>query len=372
MRDDCSGLSRKDASIPLTLLCVLLLSTTGSAQDPLPRDPAEPSQTPRAGAPAAGESDTDAETAAADTDPEDRCDWLLEGQPIQERSREFFRGVACHSFRWFDSMWGDRYDFDEASVNGLVTLGGEYSEYPDFESRFRFRVRAPLPNLSSRWDLILGRVDEQAYISDTESHDRLFADPVLIDRDEEAEWLLGLGHRGKAGKSGWDYSAGVRLRVPPRPYVKAQYYYNLIFSEKTDLRFRQTFFWRSQEGFGTTSRGDLAYRINPTDVLRWEGFMRFSEETEGTDWYLGQTWYHQFAGQNAFSLRSFVRGATSAPVELKEFGLKFIWRRPLTRDWLYLSVGPTVSWPRERIEERRELSLGVLAWIEIEFGEWRY
>ncbi|MNC98511.1 hypothetical protein D3C83_164950 [compost metagenome] len=57
---------------------------------------------------------------------------------------------------------------------------------------------------------------------------------------------------------------------------------------------------------------------------------------------------------------------------LQEYGFNFIWRRPFTRDWLYLSVGPSITWPRYLLEEERELSLGFGVWLEMEFGDWVY
>lgn len=302
---------------------------------------------------------------------EDYCDWNLEGQEIQEQSQEVLRSMSCHSFRWFDGWWGDEEDFNEKAVNGWVTMGADYRKYDGIDPRMRLRVRAPLPNMSKRFDVMFGRVDE-SYISDTQGQDQTFYNPGVVNRGVESSWLLGLGHRRKSLKKGWDWSAGVRLRWPPEPYAKVSYFYNTQFSENSDLRFRQTLFWRSDEGFGTTSRGDLAWGITAKDVMRWEGIVRLSEETEGARWYVGQTWYHLLGNRSAFSLLAFVRGETSAPVSLTDFGLNFIWRRPFTRDWMYISMGPNITWPREYPEEERELNLGFGVWLEMEFGNWRY
>jgi len=316
----------------------------------------------------------DSEDAADEAEEveEDECDEEPERPEIQEQSRELIRSWSCHTFRWFDSWWGDKYDFDEKAVNGLITVGGRYTEYYGLDTKFRLRVRSPLPNLTRRWDLILGRVDEEAFVTDTQGQERTFYTPAAVDRGEDDAWLLGLGHRGKHRKSGWDYSAGVRLRLPPEPYVKAQWYYNKDLSERSDFRFRQTFFWRSDRGFGTTSRGDLAYGINDKNVLRWEAFGTTHDKVDGVQWYAGQTWYHLLQGRNAFSLRGFIRGETGADVPLKEYGLDMIWRRPFTREWLYLSVGPSVTWPKEVPEDQRDISLGFNLWLEMEFGNWRY
>ena len=324
--------------------------------------------------------DSAAAEAASETQPEagaaaqqvDACDWKLRGQPLQEQTQEVIRSWSCHSFRWFDGLWGDSEDYDESAISGLLTFGAEYTEYEGLDPKLRFRVRSPLPNMSSRWDLILGRVDEVSEVSDTTGQDPTFYNPGLIDRGEEATWLLGLGHRGKERKSGWDYSVGVRLRTPPNPYAKVQYYFNHDFSERVDFRFRQTFFWRRDQGLGSTSRGDLAYAINVKNVLRWEGIASSHDETLGTEWYFGNTWYRLLEDRNAISLRAFARGETNAPVELQEYGVNLVWRRPFTREWLYLSMGPSVTWPREQLEEERDMSLGFGVWLEMEFGDWRW
>jgi hypothetical protein len=312
------------------------------------------------------------EEPAAEPELEDECDWHLEDKPWQEQSQDVLRSSACHTFRWFDGWWGDEYDYNEEAVTGLVTLGFNYQEFWGFDPRLRLRVRAPLPNMNRRFDLLFGRVDEGT-VSGTDAQDRTFYNPGAIGADQEDAWLLGLGHRrGGRGQSGWDYSVGVRLRVPPRPYVRAQYLHYSKMGEDTDLRLRQTFFWRSDQGFGTTSRGDLSHALNARNVLRWEGVVTWSEETEGAQWAFGQTWYHLFANRSAFSLLAFANGATDAPVEVKDFGFNLIWRRPFTRDWMYLSLGPSISWPRLEVEQERDVSLGFGVWLEMEFGSWRY
>lgn len=317
----------------------------------------------------ATQSDTD---TTADL-PDDACDKMLVGEELQEQTRETLRSWSCHSFRWFDSWFGDSEDFDESKVNGWMIAGAEYTQYDGFDPRLRLRVRAPLPNMNHRWDLVLGRVDETAYVSDTEIEDETFFNPGAVsDKDDDAEWLLGLGHRGRAEKQGWDWDAGVRLRIPPRPYTRVQWYYNKAFSQKTDFRYRQTFFWRSDQGFGTTGRADFAHELDPSNVTRLEAIATVSESTQGTQWYLGNTWYHQVSGKSGFSMLAFIRGETDLEVPLQEYGFNFIWRRPFTRDWLYLSLGPSVTWPKELKSERREISLGFGAWLEIEFGDWRY
>ncbi len=302
---------------------------------------------------------------------EDKCDWQLDGEPLQEETQEIIYGISCHTFRWFDHLFGSKYDFQEEQVNGLMLMGFDYNEYDGFNPRGRFRVRAALPNLTNRWDVIVGRENEEEFVSDTAPLDKTLYNPGLS-RNEDNEWLLGLGQRRKGNRNGLDYSVGLSLGSPLSFYGKVQYYYNQQYTENTDLRFRQTLFWRTDEGLGTTSRANLVHQASVQNVIRWEGVATVSEDTEGMKWYAAQTWYHQLRGKNAISLQAFVRGETDNEVPLQDYGLNLIWRQPFTRDWMFLSMGPNFTWPQTYRYETREMSLGFSLWVEMEFGDYRY
>jgi len=327
----------------------------------------EPDATVAATAPDASEV-----PAQAEETPRDPCGRPPEDDAIQEETRNLLRSWSCYTFRWFDSWWGDEYDFDESQVNGWIIGGIAYRKYDGFDPRLRLKVRAPLPNLDTRWDLLLGRVDDEAYISDTEVNENALYSSGLIDRGREDSWLLGLGHRRSANRKGWDWSAGVHLRTPIEPYAKVAWFYRQRFTADTDLRFRQTLFWRDREGFGTTSRADLATAFGARDVLRWEVILKVSEKTDGTNWYAANTWYHLLESGAAISLKAFGSGETQRDVGMEDGGFELIWRRPFTRDWMYLSMGPSLTWPRFQPEDEREMNIGFGVWLEMEFGEWRY
>jgi hypothetical protein len=368
-------------SLPLKLLLCLLLAPpplalaenrqiTQSTSDHLEDAQPEDTLTSQGFESPPTDTSTD-ETSPPAEAPEDLCDWYLEGKELQEQTRDVVYGISCHSFRWFDHLFGDEIDYPEQQVNGLWLLGFEYSEYDGFDFRGRFRVRAPLPNLDNRWDVIVGRENEGEFVSDTAPAAQTLFNPGLS-RDEDNEWLLGLGQRRQNRRRGFDYSVGLRIGTPGNLYGKVQYYYNKQFTQKTDLQFRQTFFWRTDEGLGTTSRANLIHNANVKNVFRWEGVATVSEDTEGMKWYAGQTWYHQLRGKNAVSLLAFIRGETDEEVPLRDYGLSLIWRQPFTRDWMFLSMGPSITWPRTFLTEERELSLGFGMWIEMEFGDYRY
>lgn len=46
-----------------------------------------------------------------------------------------------------------------------------------------------------------------------------------------------------------------------------------------------------------------------------------------------------------------------------------IFRRRIYREWLFLELRSSITWPRETLLERRESNLGAGAAIELMFGE---
>jgi len=312
------------------------------------------------------------EDTRQDHDDADLCDPNYSEPYWQEDTQEFFRGVSCHTFRWIDGLFGDEIDYPEESVNGLVTVGGSWNEYEGFDSRLRFRVRVPLPNWDNRWSLLFDRGDDNAIISDTDTQSATFYNPGLINRQSDDSLLLGLGGRPRDGSRGWDWSVGAKLRSTPVLYVRSRWNYYRAYSPETDLRFRQTFFWRNDDGFGATARADLTHALNEQDVVRLESVVTYAEESAGAEWYIGHTWYHLMRDRRAFSLLTFATGESDGPVSMRNAGFNFIWRQNLTRDWIWISYGPSITWPRFEPEDKRELTLGFGVWVEMEFGNWSY
>ena len=54
-----------------------------------------------------------------------------------------------------------------------------------------------------------------------------------------------------------------------------------------------------------------------------------------------------------------------------DYGLRVIFRRRIYREWLFLELRSSITWPRAALVERRELNLGAGVAIELMFGERR-
>lgn len=301
----------------------------------------------------------------------DKCDQVPQQDALPELLQSSVHEISCRSARWLDGLFGDSKEFEEEAVGGKFLLGMSWNEYEDIDFRGRYRLRTDLPNFSNRWDAFIGRVDEEAFVSDTETVQESVFRQGISGADEN-EWLVGLGYKDRSNKDGgWDYSVGLRLRTPVRMYVKSKYRKAFQLGSKADMRFRQTFFWRDGVGFGTTTHIDTSRELSSMNVLRWEIIATISEETEGTRWWTGNTWYHNLGDQRGISLLTFARGETDDDVSLHEYGFELTWRRQFAREWLFFNIGPTLTWPRFDLDEKREASFGFAVMMEFEFGKFR-
>ncbi len=183
---------------------------------------------------------------------------------------------------------------------------------------------------------------------------------------------MGLGYNNRGGtRKGWDYSIGLRLRTPVRVYVKARYRTEVQLGANALLRYRQTLFWRDGTGFGTTSHIDTRRNLSTDNLLRWELIGTVSESTQGPQWFTGNTWYHRLSDQTGISLLTFAKGETDHEVPLHEYGFELTWRRKLAREWLYINVGPSLTWPKLYASQQRESSKGFAVLMDFEFGALR-
>ena len=278
--------------------------------------------------------------------------------------------MLCGTARWFDSFFGDstRYDTTVDQTWGRLGAGAYYDERDEWDLDFRLRAQAELPAAKRRTRLLLGRGDEKELIEDrgTSPRDSL---PSRFNEVEDNAWLLGLGFARKEGlKRGIDFGVGVRLGLPLEPYVKARFFRNWSVTEKTLLRFRQTGFWRDGRGLGTTSQFDIDHLIANNFLFRWHNWGTVAEDVDGLDWGSSTTLFQSLSDRRALAYRLFVRGETDAEERLKDYGLELRYRRRILRDWLFIEFVTGLSWPKETMLEKRELTLGAGVGLQLYFG----
>lgn len=104
-------------------------------------------------------------------------------------------------------------------------------------------------------------------------------------------------------------------------------------------------------------------------IRSWTSLVE-DEVSEGVDWVQQFTAYHSVSKRSAFSYSVFALGETDADVPLRDYGAEVRYRRRILREWFFIQLSTSLSFPREFIEESRESNIGVGIEFEMQFGEW--
>lgn len=279
--------------------------------------------------------------------------------------RKVFRSV-CSSALWFDSFFGDERVEDQRQethgwVRGGILLDTQEGARPDA----RARVKVALPHLQGRVTAYVGRDTESNLISDA-SDGLEGIPPYFVDTD--AEWVLGLGYTPMRSRfRRFNVDAGVAMKWPPNPYLKARYTADLLSGRVSLVRYRHTLFWTGRDGVGTTGRLDLERTLSSRLMLRQFNIGTVSQSTEGLDWQSGLVLYHYLGAGRAIGYLAEVFGETGKDEKLEDFGVRVIYRQNLAREWLFIQAEPGLSWPREHITEPRVAVPGILLAFELNF-----
>lgn len=349
-------LFRRHAPYP-ALLLLLVVTASGCAHRNKPATAASASPPP-------------VEAAQQETSLRDLCrNATPDEQPLLDRSRRVLQETFCGATLWFDGLFGGQPDIENArAVSGRVELSTIYSEHDGTDPRARLRLKYDLPNLERRVNLFLGRDDRDDVVQGREKGFAIRSS--VFDVETEDRWLAGLGY-SPPGK--WservDFRVGGRLSSTPEVFVQGRLRRNVFVGENSVWRLRETVFYENRDGFGTTTSADFDHVLTQRLLFRWGTVGTFSEVTQGLDWRSATVLYQNLGARSAIAYEVFLRGSTDAEVAMREYGLRTVYRQPLTRDWLYGEVIVGYTWPRESLAEPRDGSAQIGFGLELLFGQ---
>ena len=279
--------------------------------------------------------------------------------------------VVYGTSRWFDGLFGQSNVECAGNVTrGYVSTGLRWDERDGAKVRARFRARVALPALSRRANLIVGRGDADRYIEGTDD-ENIQTLPDRFNDFGEQDFLLGLGFsRGGGLRKGWNLGIGVKLSLPPDPYLRARYHVNPVVSDRWLWRMTPQLFWQETRGFGVSLTNSVDYAMTPEWMLRSWTSMVEDEVSEGLEWTQKFTAYHNVSQRSAVAYSVYAVGETDREVPVKDAGFEIRYRRKILREWFYIELLTSLSYPREFRVEERERNIGVGIEFEMQFGEW--
>lgn len=265
-----------------------------------------------------------------------------EDEDVLGKTREAVRAGTMWLARGVDSWFGDRPFEDGGLVtDGRFEIRTTWRRDEGFAVALRFGARFDLPNLSDRAFVFIGRDVERDVVTDRPdgvSKDQLMTATV---RDEQA-FFAGLG---TALGEGITLRAGVRGGL--KLFTQVRYANAWALSDQDQLAFRQTLFWNSSDGLGSTTSLSLERVVAPTLTARWLSSGTISQDSEGFEWWSNAGLYRSFGRDRVLSTEAIVEGETGSDVDVSDYGLRVRWLQPVHEDWLLGEFSVGHFWPRE-------------------------
>jgi len=298
----------------------------------------------------------------------DLCRQAPAGQDVIEETREVLEETFCGATLWFDGLFGGEPDVENArNVAGRVEVSTLYTEFEGLKPQQRVRLRYDLPNLERRVNLFLGRDDRDEFVEDRQEGFAIRSSVFGLETEEN--WLAGLGYSPPGRwNSKLDFRVGARVKSAPEVFAQSRFRRNVFLGTRDVWRIRETVFWENRQGFGSTTSVDFDHVLRRDLLLRWGSIGTVSEESDGLTWRSALIAYHNLRRSRAVAGELFLRGATRAEVELREYGGRVVYRQPVFKPYLLGDLIVGYTWPREKQDQRREGSAMLGLGVELLFG----
>lgn len=349
-----------------SLSAALALAAQSPAEDS-PASPEPPGTSPEpppdaAIAAAAGSSEPGESTQPpAPPGRTDRWWWL-------DRTRQDVYDTLWHSAMRVDRWFGSTEPESEYQhVYGSIAPAILWDQHYKFSEPFRFNVNLPLPQIDQRFHAFVGRFDPNELITESSQPSGAFRRQYGPQTQDQT--LFGLAFHQPVKQGGYfDAGAGMRITLPPDPYLKGSYVYEQGDSDKGLLSLRETGFWQHSQGFGVTSRADIERIYGLRWLARWTSSVTLSQRTQGALAWSAVDLMRGFSSRRAIAMELEIDGQTDAPVPLHNYGAKIAYRQSVVRRWLIIEVRTSVSWPKDLPQQERRISPGVGLGFEMLIG----
>ena len=241
--------------------------------------------------------------------------------------------------RWFDNFFVDeRFELaEQADAQARISLAWEPRSRSLAEFETRVRIRARLPNLKNKVDIIFSDFDEEQENT-----------TVRASQNDELQrrnrFNLAVRFR-KDDDSPWSHRIGVGRKV--QPFVRSNYNIGRELNEKSSLRFQASGYFFSSDGLGGNVQLQYDYEIDKDRLFRFDN--RFFYRDESNDWLWQHSWnlYKQNSDKLAVIYGFFIEGNSQPQYEINEYLASTRIRKNAVRSWLFFELEPFIRVSRE-------------------------
>ena len=160
--------------------------------------------------------------------------------------------------------------------------------------------------------------------------------------------------------------AGLKFKPEPVPRLSLRLRGYHHFEELT-TRLGQSFFWETQDGFGTRTQFDLEQQTPQVDLRRLTTGLLWSESSDGVQASEYLSYFRFLTRRRVMGGRVGLSGHLEPHAQTDNYTARLVYRQRVHRDWLFLEIEPGLDWPRDRDFDTTPF---VNVKLDIIFGDW--
>lgn len=251
----------------------------------------------------------------------------------------------------------------ERSNDSFIKLAliGKHSKGGSSKLEPRFKFRLDLPTLEERLKIVFeSEADETRTLADKSGQT---GKSVNNDISESAVGALKLVAK-KARKWKASASVGVDLQIPPDYFWRSKIYYRWQLAEQWNLDAQQKIYYFHKDGWGETT--SLTFqRTGDFVVFRSSSQAKYLHKDRRTEF--SQTWsfLKALSPIRAINFQFGILGENKPKAQVTNYFLNTIYRRKLSKEWLFYEMIPALWFPRD---DHFKATPSISAKIEIVFS----
>jgi hypothetical protein len=247
--------------------------------------------------------------------------------------------------RELDAFFGGELTYEESTGSYMKISGGTtWSEGGNTDYNYAVRLKLTLPNTRKRYKLILDSEPGEDDEGDTAPSG---SEETLSEAVDESNYQLALRYMARASETvQLTVDAGVRLRWTPDPFVRVRARRSWHAGE-WEIRGIEKLEYSVDDHFEATTRLEFDRRLWTDYLYRNYAFAKFGSDEDRFELGTGVILFQQLSSRDAMTYQAGIRGESHPLTCITSFDAGITYRRRLYRKWLFGSLTPAVTWPRD-------------------------
>ncbi|WP_152537543.1 hypothetical protein [Catenovulum agarivorans] len=276
---------------------------------------------------------------------------------VQEDVTETITDTA----NWFDGFFGqDQFDEDRASASARLRLS--YIPIESNVARFenQFRVRARLPNLEDKWDVIVADYNDS---NEAKESDRVISETEGQGKNEDVSVAVRYIHSQNKSKF---ISTRVGFAKGADIYIRTRYRRQFAITNKFNFEVEPALYYYLSNGIGARFNFKFDHQLSDHSLWRQDNSWEYIQDEQDPEWRHNLLLYHQLNSQSALISGIFAHGYINQGYHLENKGIFVRYRLQALRSWLFFEIEPFIHYP-----DYREFSQtpGIALRLEINFQQ---